>query len=111
MKVQDEITSNCPDSCDDNSLKITGFTKQLVLNKNQSKQDSISSEESSLTHVTEEIVEDIGENNATNSVFRIPLNQQESLELNKKCIKWLEDVARERLQNPDQIFLPHLLIT
>ncbi|CAK8676105.1 unnamed protein product [Clavelina lepadiformis] len=32
-------------------------------------------------------------------------------ELDRKCIKWLEDVARERLQNPDKVFLPHLLMS
>jgi len=31
-------------------------------------------------------------------------------EVDMKCIKWLEDVTRERNQNPDKIFLPHLLM-
>ena len=31
-------------------------------------------------------------------------------EIDLKCIKWLEDVTRERTQNPDKIFLPHLLM-
>ena len=88
-----------------------GVTKPLVDNKNQIILDSTSSRESSFTHVTEEIVENNPVNKASSNGFRIPLHQQESIELNNKCIKWLEGVARERLQNPDQIFLPHLLIT
>jgi len=37
---------------------------------------------------------------------------EESLldEIDIKCIKWLQDVTRERTQNPDKIFLPHLLM-
>ena len=88
-------------------LNVTGTTNHIVEANYHKEDEAADSERSSFTHVTKEIIE----NNNENSSFRTALNQQESMELNKKCLKWLEGVAKERLQNPDQIILPHLFIT
>ena len=94
-----------------NKLSTTKYSEKRL------KPKSSDSESCDLTHVTTgEIAENNEENDASRpevdatNAFRIRL-QEESMEINKKCMKWLEGVAKERLQNPDQIFLPHLLIS
>ena len=31
-------------------------------------------------------------------------------ELEERCRKWVAEVAREKFENPDQLFIPHLLV-
>ena len=94
---------------DQMGLQVEGT--KITSTKNQFKPVLSDSENSEFTHVTQCIVEDNRENNQVEpNHFHIHIND-DVMENRKKCLKWLAGVARERKQNPDQICLPHLLIS
>ena len=84
-------------------------SKKDKINANHAKKEinpeANSSTGSDLTNVTKEIVMKQDDEKRTN--FRI--SNGPSVDINRKCMQWLEDVAKERLENPDKLFLPHLL--
>jgi len=42
---------------------------------------------------------------------RCEQEEEEKKALDQKCIKWLAGVAKERTENPEKVFLPHLLMS
>ena len=104
VSTRSKNISNCCEE-DPNLLESTEDSNIIMNKEKQMSPDTTGSPQSDFTNVTKEVVMQL-EDQASLQIY----HYHEIIDTNKKCVKWLQDVAKERSENPDKIFLPHLLI-
>ena len=101
--TKDEVIQN------DISKKTFKSSKKNIKSKKK-KEATIKTK--GVKQVQKEIKEEIKDSKKSKKASCKQKETIESLddELEERCRKWVADVAREKFENPDQLFIPHLLV-